>query len=456
MLLNFLTSIAMKININVFFILLCLPILCFTQGKYVVMNKKGVDKINFKLLNNVIIIPVEVNGVKLSFLLDSGVSKPIVFNFLKASDSLEILNAETIYLKGLGNKGKVAALKSSGNTFRIGDAINNSQDFYVVFDSSINFAPKLGVPIHGIIGYDLFKDLVVDINYTKKQIKLSNPEKYVYKTCKKCESFGLEFYNNKPYFNASVAINDKNIPVKLLIDSGSSDALWLFENDSLEITVKNNYFDDFLGYGLSGSVHGKRSKIDAFKLKSFTLNRPLVAYPDSLYTSLLRQIKGRRGSVGGEILKRFNVTMDYRNARMVLKKNSNFKKIFSYNKSGIEVVNEGIRLVTEYDQNTTLDSDQNVRNNNTVNIQAVFANTRKFTIKKAYTISLVRANSPAARVGLLKGDVIIRINGNDTIKYSLQELIYKFYGKEGEKINLVVDRFGRKIKVDFKLESLIK
>jgi hypothetical protein len=75
----------MKIKITLFFLFLSL--LSVAQGKYIVNNKKGVDKISFKLLNNVIVIPVEVNGVALSFLLDSGVSKPIVFNFLKASDS---------------------------------------------------------------------------------------------------------------------------------------------------------------------------------------------------------------------------------------------------------------------------------------------------------------------------------------------------------------------------------
>lgn len=443
-------------KINFLFIFLYLPILCFTQGKYVVNNKKGVDKINFNLLNNVIVIPVEVNGVELSFLLDSGVTKPIVFNFLKASDSLEILNAETIYLKGLGNNGKVSALKSSGNTFKIGDAVNANQDFYVIFDSSINFAPKLGIPIHGIIGFDLFKDLVVDINYTKKQIKLTNPEHYKYKSCKKCEIFGLEFYNNKPYFTTSVDVLGKTIPVKLLIDSGSSDALWLFENDSLGLTVKNNYFDDFLGYGLSGSVHGKRSKIDAFNLKSFTLNRPLVAFPDASYTSVLRKIKGRRGSVGGEILKRFNITLDYRKARMVLKRNSNFTNRFSYNKSGIEVENEGIRLVTEYEQSTVSNEISNPRNSSTINVQAVFVNTRKYVVKKAYTISYIRPNSPSDKAGLKKGDVIIRINGTDTVKFSLQELIYKFYGKEGDRINLLVDRNGRRIKAVFYLESLIK
>ena len=443
----------MKIKITLFFLFLSL--LSVAQGKYIVNNKKGVDKISFKLLNNVIVIPVEVNGVALSFLLDSGVSKPIVFNFLKASDSLEILNAETIYLKGLGNNGKVPALKSSGNTFKIGDVTNYNQDFYVIFDSTINFAPKLGIPIHGIIGFDLFRDLVVDINYNSKQIKLISPEKYKYKTCKACETFALEFCNNKPYFNVSVAIKDKNIPVKLLIDSGSSDALWLFENDSLGIVIKDNYFDDFLGYGLSGSVHGKRSKIKAFSLKSFVLRKPLVAYPDSTYTSVLRKIKGRNGSIGGEILKRFNIIMDYTNARIILKRNSNFKNKFSYNKSGLEVENEGIRLVTEYEPNTMSNTSKDNKSSNTINVQAVYTNTRKFVVKKAYTISFVRPNSPAARVGLQKGDVILKINGNDTIKYTLQELIYKFYDKEGKRITMEVERFGKRIKVTFSLESLI-
>lgn len=455
MLINFLTSITMIIKLRLLFIFLWFPILCFTQGSYVINNKKGLDKINFEIINNVIIIPVEVNGVKLSFLLDTGVSKPIIFNFLKSSDSLEILNAEKIYLKGLGNNGEIEALKSSGNTFKIGDAVNNNQDFYVIYDSSINFAPKLGVAIHGIIGYDLLKDFVVDINYSKKQLKLIALDGYKNKSCSRCESFDLEFYNNKPYVNIAVDIGSKTIPVKLLIDSGSSDALWLFENDSLGISIKDNYFDDFLGYGLSGSVHGKRSKINALKLNSYTLYNPLVAFPDESYTSVLREIKGRRGSVGGEILKRFNITLNYSKQRMVLKRNFNFNKEFSYNKSGIEVENEGVRLITEYDKNT-ISKNEFSMDGDIINVQAVYVNTGKYVAKKAYTVSSVRANSPAARVGIRKGDIITKINGHDTLKYSLQELIFHFYGKEGKKITMELERYGIKFIAIFRLESLIK
>jgi hypothetical protein len=38
------------------------------------------EKIRFELIGDLIVIPIEVNNVLLSFILDTGVSKPILFN----------------------------------------------------------------------------------------------------------------------------------------------------------------------------------------------------------------------------------------------------------------------------------------------------------------------------------------------------------------------------------------
>jgi len=45
-------------------------------------------------------------------------------------------------------------------------------------DKELNLSPRLGLPVHGIIGYDLFRDFVVEVNYTSKYLKLHSPKLY--------------------------------------------------------------------------------------------------------------------------------------------------------------------------------------------------------------------------------------------------------------------------------------
>jgi len=425
----------------------------FSQEGYQIKSDKKFSKIDFQLINNLIVIPVEVNNIELSFLLDTGVRKPILFNFIKNSDSLKVLNSEKIYLKGLGNDGLVEALKSSRNKFKIGYAVNYNQIFYAIFDSSINFAPKLGIPIHGIMGSDFFKDFVVEINYAKRFIKLTKHENYKFKVCKKCEAFNLEFHNDKPYLNAQAIIKGKEIPVKLLIDSGSSDAIWLFEKDSIGIEVGDNYFKDHLGYGLSGSIFGKRTKIDAFKLKSFVIEKPKVAFPDSSVVENFKTIKNRNGSFGGEILKRFKTIINYKKAKIILKKNYRFNDPFEYNKSGIEIEHAGIKLVTEKEIEE-ISGGSNT--NNAIRIDAIYSPKSKLVVKPLFNIANIRPHSPAEKAGLRKGDVLVSVGGNTFSNSTLQEVTAKFQGKEGKRINMVVERYGIEIEVSFVLESLLK
>ena len=433
---------------------LCLNYFGFSQSKFIVQNTKQTDKIKFKLLNNLVVIPVEINGVVLSFILDTGVSKPIIFNFLNVPDTLKVKNTETIYLRGLGEGESVKALKSTNNIFKVGDAIKLDQELYAVYDANLNFAPRLGAPVHGIIGYDLFKDLIVEVNYSRKHIRLTNPNKHRYKDCKKCERINLEFYNNKPYIDAEVKIHNRRIPIKLLIDSGGSDSLWLFEDDSLGIKSENKFFNDFLGHGLSGSVFGKRSRIDAFYLKSFELTNANVAYPDSSSISFARNFKDRNGSLAGNILKRFNVIFDYQKAIITIKKNVHFREEFSYNRSGIELAHEGVRLVREIDNTILVDKNEGQQNNQTVNSNKIVIDTQyKLSLKPAYAIVELREGSPAERAGLQLEDIVLSINNKPSYNYTLQELTQQFYDDVGKRIRLKVERNGRVLSYSFNLEK---
>ncbi len=422
----------------------------FSQGDFNLLNSKK-DKIPFQLINNLIVIPAEVNGAELSFLLDSGVSKPILFNIITLADSLQIKNIEKVMLRGLGGEGSIEALKSKKNLVRIGNAINVNQEIYVVFDEAINFTPRLGIVIHGIIGYDVFKDFIVEINYASKYLKFHNPLTYEYKKCRKCKTLDLSFSQNKPYIDGIVSIDSTQIPVKLLVDTGGSDALWLFENKDIGIMPKDNkYFEDYLGKGLSGSVYGKRSKIESFSLQGFEFKDVNVAFPDSSSISIARNYKERSGSISGELLKRFDIIFDYYNAKITLKKNRNFKMPFTYNKSGIVVEQSGIRIVREISDGNFYNKDDNADGTKKI----VFQSTYKLAVKPAYRIVELRHDSAAEKAGLMLDDIIVSINNKDVSNLKLQDINSIFSEEDGKLMRISIERYGRVFNYEFRLEKL--
>lgn len=427
----------------------------FSQGKFVLQDNKESNKIRFKLINNLIVIPVEINGAELTFLLDSGVRKPIIFNFLNSTDSLAINEPEIIYLRGLGEGEPIEAIRSRNNIVKVGDAININQSLFAVFNEKLNFAPRLGIPVHGIIGYDLFKDFIIEINYSARYIRLNNPETFQYKECKKCETLDLEFFNSKPYFNVDIKIKDKQVPVKLLIDSGGSDALWLFESLEDGIVLDKKYFDDFLGHGLSGSVYGKRSKVDKVMINSFVLEDVNVAFPDSLSIAYAKRFEDRNGSFSAGLLKRFNLIVDYTNSKITIKKNRYYNDPFNYNKSGIELEQSGIRVIKQKESKINLVGDRLSSDNIATGPKVIFDTKYKLSVKPAFRIVEIRKGSPADRIGLEVGDILLYINNKATYNYNLQEIIHFFYGETGSKIRLKIERNGVPMTFVFRLESPI-
>ena len=410
------------------------------------------EKIHFEFTSNLIIIPVEINEVTLSFILDTGVSKPILFN-LTERDSLDLKNTESFYLHGLGGEGKIEALKSSNNTFKIGNAVCKNQDLYVVFDKTINFTPRLGVLVHGIIGYDVFKNFVVEINYSSKYIRLYKPNSFKPKSSKKWKTLPMNIYRKKPYLDAVVAIDEIKKPVKLLIDTGSSDALWLFEDKEDNLTPKRDLiFVDYLGQGLSGSVYGKRSKVKDFTLSDFNLEDVNVAFPDSLSIIKAKVYRDRNGSLGGDILKRFNLFFDYTNKRLHLKKNGFFKEPFTYNNSGIVLEHNGTMFVKQKIRVPT-QSTSNVSKNA---VQIGYYMNHITVMKPAYKVVELRTSSNAYAEGLRVGDILITINGKPAYDYKLPEINKIFHGKTGKGIRLRIERQGKNMLFKFKLDNAFK
>lgn len=403
------------------------------------------------------VIPIEINGAKLQFILDTGVNKTILFN-LSEKDSIELKNVKRVQLQGLGYGKPIDALVSKGNDFRIKNMRSFQQGVYVVLQGEFDLSAKMGTTIHGIIGYDLLKNVIAKVNYNNKTIDFYNPKKYRYKKCRKCEVFPLQFYRNKPFIDATIqmdTIGKAKTNVKLLIDSGGSDAMWLFDGSKEEIVTPKKHFRDFLGEGLSGTIYGNRSKIPQLKLGQYVIERPTVSFLDSLSSYNARKFRKRNGSIGGNILKRFKVWIDYPNKRLILKKQSSLKKGFYYNMSGMSLIYDGKELVKEEEKTKVVDSYQieGEAKGTTISFFTVY----KFKFKPSYKIDKVIADSPAGIAGLEVGDRLKKINGRPASNYTIDQINGILQSKPNKKVRIEVERFGlgEKLKFEFRLKERI-
>ena len=438
------------------FLLALLSTTTFSQSDFNFYgDNQKVASVRFKLINNLIVIPLEVNGEKLSFILDSGVDKTIFFN-LSEVDSLKLNNIKKITLQGLGSGQPIEALLSQKNDMKISNYRSTNQDIYVILKDKFDVSGRMGITIHGIIGQRLLKNAVVNINYSTRRIKFYNPKHFIYPKCRKCETFPLEFFRNKPYLNTKVqldTVGNNLTDVKLLIDTGGSEAVWLFENTKKEIKTPINHFNDILGEGLSGTIYGNKSRIKKIVFGKYVIKNPTVSFLDSTSTLFARKFKKRNGSIGGNILKRFKLWIDYPNKKITFKKNASFRGGFEYNMTGLDVVYNGKVLVRENESKSVVafGVESETVSDNTVS----FVKNYTYKFKSSYIINSVLPGSPAEKAGLLKGDILEKVNGVAVYNYSIRQLMNKFQEGDNKRIKIVVQRKSKSIGFRFRLVKKI-
>ncbi|MCS6969187.1 MAG: aspartyl protease family protein [Cytophagales bacterium] len=359
--------------------------------------------IPFRLANNLMIIPLSINGSDtLRFIVDTGVKTPIITS-LNVGDSLQFANARKVKIRGLGAGEDLEAILSHGNQFNFTPHLTGyNHDLLVLLQDVFMLSRKLGMPINGIIGYDFFKDFVVEIDYEACQLTLHDPQRYR----KKLKGYWLplQVEEGKPYLECYIQQhNSKRVKVRLLVDTGASSAITLNVFSHPDITLPAKYIEAYLGQGLSGEIHGKLGRIQALEIGKYVLKEVTASFPDSASLGIFANNQQRNGQLGAETLKRFHVWIDYGDGKIYLKPNSLYREPFNYNLSGMEIITPipGLPL---------------------------------------FTISEVSPCSPAAEAGLMPGDEILFINKRSAFTMKLAEIMALFQSKPGRKISIGVRR----------------
>ncbi len=380
--------------------------------------KQRFVQIPFRLVNKAILIPAQINeSDTLYLILDSGLGTTLLTE-LDSKDSLVLNQSEKIKLKGLGEGEGLEAIISRENTVRIAGLSKGAEKIHVILEDIFNLSRISGTKVNGLIGYSLFKNLIVKIDYQGKMLTVYNPQYYKPKKRKREVSYFMELINSKPFIRLKAQMpTGETTEVNLLVDTGASLALWLSTASDAAIVKPKETIPAFLGQGLSGNIYGEIGRIPSLWIGNWQLENVLTSFPEESQLEGVI-INGRNGSIGGEILRRFYVTFDYLNNRIYFRKNKHFKQDFEMNLSGIELQTPlpGIPF---------------------------------------YEIYFVNEDSPAHKAGVRKSDQLVEVNGISVLDLSFEEIVKKLEEKKKKGTQIEIVRDGKSLIFEYRVKERI-
>lgn len=435
-------------NLRCFIVALFFSIFLNAQNAFEIKDAKK-TVIPFKLINNLIFIPVTINGAELTFLLDTGVAETLLFSL--ENKEVKLTSVEKVRFSGLGGDLSIDGFRSDNNIGKVGNNFTNrSMTIFIITNQEFNISTHVGIPVNGVIGYHFFKNHPVAIDYLSKKITIYNDTDLFRKKSQRFEEFPISIEKNKPYIYADIEMTREKKSSKMLIDLGNSDPIWLFPTLIKDFVYNRPNIDDFLGRGFNGDIFGKRSRIHNFYIGDFKFEKPLTAMPDEYSIQHVTIVENRKGSVGGEIMRRFTVIFDYLNGKLYLRKNKNFGDPFHFNMSGLDFRQDGLQWEKDFVSIETTKT-----NKIAAELTAGERFQYKFVLKPIFSISGVRKDSPADKAGFKKDDQVITINGSKTSDMTMEKILEIMKSQEGKSITMVVQRKTEKLTLSFVLEDPI-
>jgi hypothetical protein len=280
-------------------------------------------------------------------------------------------------------------------------------DFHVSDYEVLSFS--YGIHIDGIIGYSFINRYIVNINYDNQQITVFSQGDYTYPK-------GGHILN--PLFTTlpiqTIRFRDsRKMKNRFYFDTGAGLNFLLsqeYVSDSLVLRKKKKKPVVTQAEGMGGKLDMKLTTIKDVRIGPYRFYQvPTLVFNDE---NNITSYPYLGGVIGNDILRRFNVTLNYKKNEIHIIPNSHFRDLFDYTYSGLSL----------------------------------------FFIDDNIVVDEVVQGSPADKAGFMIGDVVLSVN-NDFSK-NLQQ--YKSTIQLAtEKIKFLIFRNGEYKLITMKTKSIL-
>jgi predicted aspartyl protease len=398
-------------------VLAAAPVWSQVPGFYQKKTEEKKTELPVIISNNLILVLVSINnGPPVNFLLDTGVKTNILFS-KTFGDQIGLKYTRKLDLVGADGNSVLTASVSPNNYMDLGFLEGIHQTILVLDQDFMELERVIGLPVHGVLGYEFFKYNPVKIDYDQQMLTFYKPETLRRKPFG-YQKHSIKIENSKPYIMTKVKqTSSHELNAKLLIDTGANHGLLLNMETSSEIKLPKEHIESELGRSLGGDLYGFVARTRLLQIGNIRFSDLLTSFPEETEFSYVIKESGRQGSVGSEVLGRMTLIFDYTRDKMYMKKASTYATPFEFDMSGVTP-----RIVIGEE--------------------------------KIIYASQVRENSPAALAGLEARDEFVKINKIPVDFWELPDLIKLLRSEEGKEIFLEVRRFKDETRTDFELKEV--
>ncbi|MFT3753663.1 MAG: aspartyl protease family protein [Paludibacter sp.] len=279
-------------------------------------------------------LEVEVNGSgeKLCFAFDTGAGSTVLDRNYLGSSNITLT-------------GEKEEMSTSTNVVQVDISQNNRVNlngfeisnikFYIESLAHLTPAPN-GQKVAGVIGFDLLKNYVTYINHEKNYIELYPKGTELYPNAATLPFYLFE--GQLPAFQAILQTESgKKLPVRLVFDSGASFTMSLASNfiakHNMDSELKVKVKVPVIGGAQSSSSVNYLSSMKQISFGGFTFDHVAVNFSTASTGAMATDSVD--GVIGFDLIKRFNVVMDYDHKTIKLIPNNKYNSPFEFNLTGL-------------------------------------------------------------------------------------------------------------------------